>query len=91
MINKNIDISVSTKSFINDIEHAVANISPEHKIALQDTILEYFDTCPVTVRVQLELADAHCVVWINLPDTLIRFLSPNYYDALDKEQFISSI
>lgn len=80
------DITVSTKSFINDIEHAVANISPEHKIALQETILEYFDTCPTTVREQLELADTYCVVWINLPDSLIRFLSPNYYDELDAER-----
>ena len=80
------DITISAKSFINDIEHAVSNITAEHKIALQDTILEYFGTCPITIREQLELADTYCVVWIMLPDSLIRFLSPNYYDELDAER-----
>ena len=75
---------IDTISLIADMDYAVDNITQEHKEALKNAILMFFDTYPTSLVEQLNLADTHCVVWVHLPASLIEFLCPTYYDELDK-------
>lgn len=77
-------MNINTISLIADMDYAVDNITQEHKEALKQTISLFFDSCPTSLVDQLILADTCGVVWVHLPDSLIEFLCPTYYDVLNK-------